>query len=64
MSAAELRREGFKALCDRLGMGGAVRFLDQYETGSGDYTRERPRIVGGRGVKEIVREIHRRRRER
>lgn len=33
--------EGFAALVERLGPGGAVQFLHQYEAGAGDYTKER-----------------------
>ncbi len=37
----ELRRRGFSALVDALGWVNAVRFIQQYEEGVGDYTRER-----------------------
>jgi hypothetical protein len=37
----EIYREGLQALRDRLGRAGMVRFLQQFETGSGDYARER-----------------------
>lgn len=64
MRRADLRREGFRALCDRLGVAGALRFLEEYETGAGDYTAERSRILGSGSVKEIVRSIRRGRRPR
>ena len=41
MSAYEIRREGWKALTERLGVSGAMRFLMQYDPGHGDYTEER-----------------------
>jgi hypothetical protein len=37
----QLREEGWKALVDRLGMAGAVRFLQLIGGTSGDYTAER-----------------------
>jgi len=37
----ELRRRGFEVLVQALGWVNAVRFLQQYEVGQGDYTRER-----------------------
>ncbi len=38
---AILRKMGLEALCKSLGPIGMVRFLQQYETGTGDYTKER-----------------------
>jgi hypothetical protein len=37
----EIYREGLQALRDRLGRAGMIRFLQQFERGSGDYARER-----------------------
>ena len=37
----EIRQLGLQALLDRLGPVGTVRFLQQFETGYGDYTVER-----------------------
>lgn len=37
----EIRREGLDALRERLGPVDMVRFLQQFETGHGDYARER-----------------------
>jgi hypothetical protein len=37
----EIRREGLKALRDRLGRAGMIQFLQQFDIGSGDYARER-----------------------
>ena len=36
---------GFKTLVDNLGVGGALRFIQQYERGEGDYTAERKRLL-------------------
>lgn len=37
----EVREEGLKALRERLGRADMIRFLQQFETGSGDYVQER-----------------------
>jgi len=40
-SLYQIRLDGWKALTDRLGAAGAMRFMMQYDPGHGDYTRER-----------------------
>ena len=37
----EVRSEGLRALRERLGRVDMVRFLQQFETGRGDYARDR-----------------------
>ncbi|MBI5687174.1 MAG: hypothetical protein HZC54_19045 [Verrucomicrobia bacterium] len=37
--------EGFAVLVKGLGPGGALEFLHQYETGQGDYTKERRHLL-------------------
>ena len=51
---AELRVRGFKALKKELGADGAVRFLQQFSNGSGDYTAERNQLLGSLSVDELV----------
>jgi hypothetical protein len=51
----ELRRQGFSALVDALGWANAVRFLQQYERGQGDYTRERDQILPDWNAETLVR---------
>lgn len=41
MRFAEIRKQGYKALSDSLGVVGMLRFLQQLEVGYGDYTNER-----------------------
>ena len=41
MTPIELNRKGFKVLVDALGYVDAVRFMRQFDQGSGDYTEER-----------------------
>ena len=44
---------GFEALVEKLGAGGALEFLSQYEKGRGDYTREREGILNDMPLDEI-----------
>lgn len=41
MTLEQIRVTGLAALMDRLGPDGMIRFLQQFETGSGDYSTER-----------------------
>lgn len=36
---------GFEALLRELGPAGAIRFIQQYESGHGDYTRNRKKLL-------------------
>jgi hypothetical protein len=55
----EIRRAGVEALRRELGVVGMVRFLQQFETGTGDYTEERRQIVGKAGVRALAEQIQR-----
>lgn len=52
-----VRKIGLEALSKALGPVGMVRFLQQFEAGTGDYTKERERWHKGLDVKAIVKEI-------
>lgn len=41
LTPAEIRRRGYDALLRELGPLGYVRFLQEFEPGRGDYTRDR-----------------------
>ena len=41
MKASEISSRGYQALIQELGYAGAARFLLRFESGSGDYTKER-----------------------
>ena len=36
-----IRREGLKALKDKLGVEGMIKFIQMYSDGTGDYTKEK-----------------------
>jgi len=57
LSLYEIRTIGFEALIRELGPAGAIRFIQQYETGQGDYTRDRKKILPKKSVREIGGEI-------
>ncbi len=52
----EIRKEGIEALAKALGPIGMVRFLQSFDTGSGDYTKERREWLN-ESVEDIVRKI-------
>ena len=53
-----------RALMSELGAVDAMRFLNQFRTGSGDYTVERETLLAGESVTDIVTEIKARRGDR
>ena len=54
MSAYQIRLEGWKALTERLGPAGAMRFMMQYDPGHGDYTKERQEIFADLELEELI----------
>ena len=41
----KIRRDGLKALKDKLGVEGMIKFLQMYSDGKGDYTEERKEVL-------------------
>jgi hypothetical protein len=64
MSLLELNDRAMKALARALGPVGMIRFLQQYDTGHGDYTRERHQWLDKVPFEEVAEGIFRRQRER
>lgn len=60
MTLEEIRLVGLRALYRDLGAVGLVRFLQQFETGHGDYTTERHRWLDEYTVPDVVRQIRER----
>ncbi|WP_414563171.1 hypothetical protein [Anabaena sp. CCY 9613] len=50
-------RLGIEALSKALGPAGMARFMQQFEMGSGDYTRDRDQILGNPSIDEIFADI-------
>ena len=61
-SPGTIRKLGLDALAKALGPIGMVRFLQQFETGVGDYTKDRALWLKDIDVKTAVEEIKGRRR--
>jgi len=63
MTLDQIRRKGLRALHRDLGPVGMVRFLQQFETGTGDYTKERHDWLGNPDVRVLAKEIRSHRKE-
>jgi hypothetical protein len=54
LTPQDIRREGCRALLERLGPVGAIRFIQQYDAGRGDYTAERKSWLGDLTIDEVL----------
>lgn len=63
-SPTQIRQLGIEALAKALGPVGMVRFLQQFETGSGDYTRSRDELLQDATLEEILSQIKEQRHNR
>lgn len=61
MTLEQVRVIGLQALSRDLGPVGLIRFLQQYETGYGNYTAERHRWLGERTVQDVAQAVERQR---
>ena len=62
-SPMQIRQLGIQALTQALGPVGMVRFLQQFDNGSGDYTRDRNELLGEPTVEDIFAQIKERRQQ-
>ena len=53
----QIRKKGLDALAKALGPLGMIRFLQQYDMGSGNYTQERRQWLKEETLSQIVGEI-------
>ena len=60
MTPIELQRKGFKALVEALGLVDAIRFIHQYDSGSGDYTKERHQWLDQLTMDDILADLEQR----
>ena len=56
---SQVRQQGISVLTESLGPVDAIRFLQQFDTGAGDYTVSRQHILGNPTVGEVVDDIKR-----
>lgn len=57
MSLNEIRKNGIDVLTEKLGTVGMIRFMQQDETGYGDYTKEREKLLGNPTIAELAKNI-------
>ena len=57
MSLYQIRLEGWKALTERLGPAGAMRFMMQYDPGHGNYSKERHAIFDELSLDDVLNAI-------
>ncbi len=62
-SPAQIRSRGLEALAKALGPVGMVRFLQEFDVGSGDYTEDRHRWLEGVTVRKAIEGIKKWRRQ-
>lgn len=60
MTPVELNRKGFNALVKALGYADAIRFVRQFDNGSGDYTKERHQWLDKLTLEDIWADIQQR----
>lgn len=54
LSSYEIRAEGWRALTEKLGVSGAIRFLMEYDPGHGDYVEERRELFRELSLEEAI----------
>jgi len=57
MTLDQIRKIGIDVLNQKLGTVGAIRFLQQTETGWGDYTKDREKWLGDPDLKDLFNAI-------
>ena len=57
MTQQQIRIVGIEILSQYMGITGMIRFIQQTETGYGNYTKERDRLLGDPTLKELVVDI-------
>lgn len=57
LTPLQIRQKGLEALLQALGPVGMVRFLQQFDPGSGDYSRDRAGLLENATVEDIVAQI-------
>ena len=63
MTLEQIRVAGMVALTRELGVVGMVRFIQQFETGTDDYSNDRHQWLDGQDVETIARRIQEKRKK-
>lgn len=61
MSLEQIRIAGMEALARELGIVGMVRFLQQFETGHGDYSKDRHKWLDNQDMDIVLKRIQEKR---
>ena len=61
MSLEQIRIAGMEALARELGIVGMVRFLQQFETGHGDYSKDRHQWLDDQNMDTVLKRIREKR---
>jgi hypothetical protein len=61
MSLEQIRIAGMEALMRELGIVGMVRFMQQFETGYGDYSKDRHQWLDNQDMETILKRIREKR---
>ncbi|MGV9173794.1 MAG: hypothetical protein ACOC44_20470 [Promethearchaeia archaeon] len=61
MNPSEIRKKGIEALSNALGPVGMVRFLHQFESSTGDYTKDRYLWLKDYDIDSVTEEIEKNR---
>ncbi len=56
----EIVRQGYKALVDSLGVTDAIRFIQHFSPGKGDYTKERHQWLDKIPLEDVIAEMKQR----
>ena len=56
-SLYEINHRAISVLCRELGIANTLRFVRQFSTGYGDYTKEREELLEGKTLGDIMEEI-------
>ena len=63
MTIPEIRKAGLEALRERLGPAGMLQFLQLYDSGQGDYTKDRHAWLKDVSVEDVAQSVRDRRPE-
>ena len=64
MSLEEIRITGMEALARELGIVGMIRFLQQFETGHGDYSKDRHQWLDNQDMDSVIKRIQERQQQK
>jgi hypothetical protein len=53
----EIIRQGYQALVDSLGIADAIRFIQHFSPGQGDYTKERHQWLDKKSLEDVFTEM-------